>query len=1068
MRYPDQSLIGDLNDNFLAKTSGSITVTLTTSSIDENATTYDLLPVVINKPPVIVSPISEASTPSIKPYATADATGQSMYLFPDGNVKVNIGAKIKLSIGVEQPDVFNIENGIPTILPPKSGLNYIWRKDGQIVTSTYNNSLQSVVNVNTNTIEFDNIQPASAGTYTCEITNDIGTTVSEPITLEVLNLDFDTLFYRNLIKNPYGADGTNEWNTNNSDLTTRNFTKIPSQDLIKPNRVDLFGYTIDTMHPRPYQIDMGVVKGFDMTNQFLSNNPTYFSRTRYKFEKRGGSYLVRAYQDIDLTDIIPLIKGGVYGVEGVRAMFSCYIGNGISQFVPVNDIIDPTLRNNPSNYILSEPRLSIENFLTAGPATGIYEKAYVTIEEYDNETRLPSTLYFGDNFKITQSDRITLIDPWHKRTSKYWNKKYYVNDIYGLGETSTGDGRDTVLFTAEELYPNPEYRYTYGQFAEFNKIIFDKLHPNTTKVRITLNFQTWDNRIFETWKGGYEQSEEIFEALSWEMPFQKNKFSRYPGLWNDSVVWQILRESGSVGKTYPEVIPAAQDPRVMITALNFTLLPVLTQQKDTTDYYTRITLAQNDTPVSTIPSGLTFGRQYDPYGVGTREISITFKGYSEDQPTLDKQGYLGTRDRIEIRVKQKQPVVGDPNPTPINYDITPNSLLPFAPQSRVSYEAATDFTVASEESSYFYDYVRYRTLPQYAITSGSSGVIGGIVANITTAIQQANYRNTSNALNLTGWAVYNMGINRAPSSDNDIAGVWSNKVRYVVYLAPTTTRVINNSNVVETTLRSTRINGSPNDRQILQTYYLDIDFSDSNNTKVILSRPDNLYPAGFGSISIELPHTIDPYGVLVCTLPSDLVFAPMTQGGLGYERTSDNIFTVSAGVVDCVRALHSNLGDFSLVPLTQNTYYTQRVGEVFKIINQIKATRDFSGIPDGNINTLLEFSSSLNDYAYNSAVLFNESKYMNYSQAISSQFVIDITNSTFVSGSTNQTTIPPHLLDIKAPGQTIEFLGVRPANPTQGSGSPTSGRDSNGFRYRVVYTPVQDSAEDNYKDGSVD
>ena len=75
MRNPDGTLNGDLNDNIPALTSGSI-VRYQSSSLDENQTTYDLLPVIVDRPPTIVASITDTSIPSIKPYATADASGR--------------------------------------------------------------------------------------------------------------------------------------------------------------------------------------------------------------------------------------------------------------------------------------------------------------------------------------------------------------------------------------------------------------------------------------------------------------------------------------------------------------------------------------------------------------------------------------------------------------------------------------------------------------------------------------------------------------------------------------------------------------------------------------------------------------------------------------------------------------------------------------------------------------------------------------------------------------------------------------------------------------------------------
>jgi hypothetical protein len=208
MRYPDQSLIGDLSDSFYAKTSGSVNF-IVPSEVNENNTTYNLLPIVINKPPVIISSITDASTPPIKSSITADGSSEYMHLSSDGTVKVVLGASFTFRINAEQPSVLNVENGILKMLDANTDLTYIWRRDGVLVDTIDNPTYQSYVIVDKNTITFKLIQPISAGTYTCDISNDVGTTTSEPITLEVLDLDYDSYFFTNLITNPNGLDGVN-------------------------------------------------------------------------------------------------------------------------------------------------------------------------------------------------------------------------------------------------------------------------------------------------------------------------------------------------------------------------------------------------------------------------------------------------------------------------------------------------------------------------------------------------------------------------------------------------------------------------------------------------------------------------------------------------------------------------------------------------------------------------------------------------------------------------------------------------------------------------------------------
>ena len=118
-----------------------------------------------------------------------------------------LGATFTFKLVAQQPSILNVENGIPTMLLPDQGLTYVWRKDGELITSYNLETLQASLIVSGSTLKITNIQPEHAGSYVCEVQNDIGTTVSETVNLEVLNLDFDEFFYKNLVKNPYGKQG---------------------------------------------------------------------------------------------------------------------------------------------------------------------------------------------------------------------------------------------------------------------------------------------------------------------------------------------------------------------------------------------------------------------------------------------------------------------------------------------------------------------------------------------------------------------------------------------------------------------------------------------------------------------------------------------------------------------------------------------------------------------------------------------------------------------------------------------------------------------------------------------
>lgn len=1099
MRYPDQTLIGDLNDNFSAKTTQSISF-VDLSITDENQTVYDLLPVIINRPPEIVRPITEASQPTIKPYEVADATGDSMYLFPDGTVKINLGTSFTLNIDAEQPSVLNIENGIPKIIPSKTALVYKWKKDGEMVTTgDIVDTLYSSITINQGSLIFENIQPFHAGTYTCEITNDIGTTTSEPITIEVLNLDFDAFFYRNLVKNPYGVDGTTDWEASNNELTVRAFSKNPSEDFIQPHRVDRFGYTIDMLHPRPYQIDAGVISKFDMTKDLLQNNASYFTRTKYKFESRGGSHVVKAYQDIDLTNIEWLIKGGVFGVEGVRAMFSCYIGNGITSFVPVQELVNPRDRIEPKNYIQNRSRLSLENFLNSGPASGVSETAYVTVEEYDNETRLTSKLLQSDGSVVDYIDRIVLTDPWQKRMWKYSGQKYYTNDKFGLGELSPGDSRDQLLFTADELYPDQKRRYAYGQYGEFNKVVFDRLNPNTTKVRITINFETTDWRIFEQWKEAMDASDEVREFVGWETPFGKHKFTKPPTTdWKQSIVRTILEQAALRSASFSEAVPSANEPRGMVTALNFSLIPILTQQKDTTKYYTDSSLAINTSPTSSVPSGLGVGRGYDPYGVFQKKWIMTLKHYSDPIPRVNNQNIIEVKDTISIQLDEIRGAdilrIVD-NVTRVAID--PVSILPFEKGTAVSLEgnnktltktsiSSTDIDIQTKWYA-FCQATRFALIPEISWIRENKAV--------SDFYKQATYSNYLTTLAMMGMTAPN-SVTRLPDPSKDVEAQWNRKIRLLLHYS------VAGADITPTEMPSFLV---PNDKvvagrdefggvdtlpqrdgitlsdvtqdlvaQKIQSYYLDIDFSqvravnDGNSTVRLWRTADML---GSGSGEVFLSHSINVYGLLDCEIPQSFVTKPVAQGGMGYSvAVVTDRYKYIQSIPDALDTLYKNVGAYVKDGnLRGNAYYTSVVNEIFKPIEDELRKNVLSRVY--NSRDLRAFSASLNAFAYNPLLPQPQNETF---ENIKVTWSIDTTNPEFdrrsllrvITGSISR---PPQLYGFRSSEKSWErpsLVGVEsvdPATYNDGFVTPTFGVDRFQNEYSILYGGIQDTVAGTYK-----
>ena len=228
MRSLDNRLILDLGNNTNTRISGSLT-SLEISEVDENDTIYALFPTTLNNPPIITGGIADASIPQIKPAQALNKNEYSLYVNSDSTVRVVTGETIKLRVEAIQPNTLNVENGIPKILPPRTRLDYLWRKDGvEIATTPSSNPSQYIVSENELTLS--NIDLTFTGVYSCDVSNDISSTVSENIDLEIVDLESNDQFLTNRIINPFLLDGTNGWTSVIGEIQAKQLSKQPTEN----------------------------------------------------------------------------------------------------------------------------------------------------------------------------------------------------------------------------------------------------------------------------------------------------------------------------------------------------------------------------------------------------------------------------------------------------------------------------------------------------------------------------------------------------------------------------------------------------------------------------------------------------------------------------------------------------------------------------------------------------------------------------------------------------------------------------------------------------------------------
>ena len=583
MRTLDNRAILDLGDTVNTTISGSLS-SLAISQTDENNTTYALFPTALNSPPIITSGIADASTPQIKPIQAVDKGEYKLYVNSDSTIRAITGQTIKFKVEAIQPDTLNVENGIPRIIPARSRLSYLWRKDGVEITNSPSSSILRFI-ISGSELTLRDIDTTFTGLYTCDVSNDISTTISEDIDLEVVDLESDTYFVSNQITNPFLLNGTDGWTNVVGEVQARQISKQPTENFKIVNDIESFGYTTDMFYPRPYQLNFTDVEGYDINK--LVDGGGYLSRQKINYYQNGETPVVSAYQDVDLTDIQEYIQNSIYGVKGVRAIFTCYIGNAVTRYIHSEYVASLERRRNKKSYWLAKPRLSRENWLVAGPPE-LNERVEVIIEEYNLDNRLRSQVLDLTTSNVQEQSSIILLDPWTKAIQSKYGQK--------VSPQSKGDNHDAIILASDELFQSDSNKNTLGQYVEHNKIVIDKLNFNTTKIRIRINFYMFDARLTELDDNFYDSTTELYDIVSWQKTWKTKTYEESADKYIQQEMWPI--------KTTPiqKKIPKSGVSRGLVTGLNLNLIPLTDDNRDT--YYTNNIGRLTNNTASFVPNTL--------------------------------------------------------------------------------------------------------------------------------------------------------------------------------------------------------------------------------------------------------------------------------------------------------------------------------------------------------------------------------------------------------------------------------------------------------------------------------
>jgi len=561
------------------------------SSINENQTRYTLFPESINRTPLIAESILDASSPVIKrEELSIKDQSQTLYLSADGIVRVALGSSFTLKVKAIQPQTLNVDNGVPVIKQRDEQLIYNWSKDGEVISGEiylqdYPKSVISVISGSE--LRFTNISADAEGSYTCEIANDVGITTTEIIEISVFNPDspYDTQFKQNLVQNSLGLNGVEGWTTSFGEIKSKPLlVDLEGQESIakeaRKQWSDIVGYNSDMFYPHPKNI-INVNQRFyeNELNRLANNQAAYFTREDLTYLIAGGSRKVVAYQDVDLTDAVDFISGRVYGVTKVRAMVSCYIGNGVSRFLPTEDVITIADKKNPNKYDLSSPRLSETNMARAG-VSRVSEKVQVIFQELYDDQPIKSNIVDTQSGRTNVVENITFIDPLTEAGNlARANTAALAVNIGGKQLTLSGDDPATTeIRRFRILYQNNKDLYfTNGQYVKHNAAYIDGLNKLTNKIRIYLIFDIDDIRMSELWDP-YTSLRQLKDIASFEKVYSSADIDPFKE--TDRFINSILQQNTAVPAD--QRVPFNAESRGMVTGINVSLYPITPHSKLTT------------------------------------------------------------------------------------------------------------------------------------------------------------------------------------------------------------------------------------------------------------------------------------------------------------------------------------------------------------------------------------------------------------------------------------------------------------------------------------------------------
>lgn len=454
-------------------------------TINEDLTTYTLYPGDLNRLPIITKEIGSFFTPLV-----LKNTLPGPYVDEFNSITSIKGQRLELQI--EAFNEVDVQDGVVVSGTGAQNLTYTWKKDGITIQS----NLSRVVSENK--IIFSALQEGDSGTYSCEVSNDVGITTSDQLILNVVDPIGNDSFFTNLVQNPTGDQNLLFWTEVSAgggeitvsklkDDTEGNFyTDNPNQN------ADIRGYAYPT-HFNEAELSDGPFIATDelsanaptdkkVSNEELLGNLSFFTRSRIKPYNNNGSKKVQLVQDVDLSEVVNFINGSVYGVRGVQANFQCFLGSSISYFLTKSGLQgQPRFLVDSFGFLrsLQYPRLRQEN-------KGVVEPRYedqtnVYIEEFSNNTKIRVHKPLWDPYRTSASPQQVVLPNGASYLTGFLNYENAENPADRIGN-------DENLFDFFENYGIDANTSNLGQLIFLRKKEIETLDKRTNKIRIRVEF----------------------------------------------------------------------------------------------------------------------------------------------------------------------------------------------------------------------------------------------------------------------------------------------------------------------------------------------------------------------------------------------------------------------------------------------------------------------------------------------------------------------------------------------------------------------------------------------------